>query len=335
MGDFFYYFNGVQYYLGRFIRGDAGNMRIFTKFLCRISDKHVENILRGYFTRIFYEVFSGMDFYKFCRGIAAGAVLTLCGLEMIGRVVVSQTTGEPVVYASVGVVNRTLGTVTDSLGNFSLKVPQEYFNDTIRISSVGYVAQSYAVKDFAALPDTVRLADAVIELKEVVVKPQRIKQKTAGRRNAGGFIYINVEGYKAAGQGLAIPVKVKERAWLKELGFTIIDNAQTLSRMKFRINVYRKENGVYLPENIMPLYFDYKKSDLAHGKFTYRFPEEMMLERGEYYVEMEFLENFENEYFIMTSKPMTGKTRYRYASQSQWETLPFGSPIYIDYDSAE
>lgn len=51
----FYYFNGVQYYLGRFIRGDVGNMRIFTKFLCRISDKHVENILRGYFTRIFYE----------------------------------------------------------------------------------------------------------------------------------------------------------------------------------------------------------------------------------------------------------------------------------------
>lgn len=46
MGDFFYYFNGVQYYLGRFIRGDAGNMRIFTKFLCSISNKHVENILR-------------------------------------------------------------------------------------------------------------------------------------------------------------------------------------------------------------------------------------------------------------------------------------------------
>lgn len=131
-----------------------------------------------------------MEFYKFCRGIVAGAVVALCVSEMGGRVVVSQATGEPVVYASVGVVNRTLGTVTDSLGNFSLTVPREYFNDTIRISSVGYVAQSYAVKDFAALPDTVRLADAVIELNEVVVKPQRIKSKTAGRRNAGGFIYI-------------------------------------------------------------------------------------------------------------------------------------------------
>lgn len=39
-----------------------------------------------------------------------------------------------------------------------------------------------------------------------------------------------------------------------------------------------------------------------------------MLNKGSYYVELEFLENFSNEYFIMRSKPLTGKTRYRYAS---------------------
>lgn len=58
-----------------------------------------------------------------------------------------------------------------------------------------------------------------------------------------------------------------------------------------------------------------------------------MLEEGDYYVELEFLENFFNELFVMKSKPFTGKTRYRYASQSAWETLPFGAPIYIDYES--
>lgn len=58
-----------------------------------------------------------------------------------------------------------------------------------------------------------------------------------------------------------------------------------------------------------------------------------MLGIGNYYVELEFLENFSNEPFVMKSKPLTGRTRYRYASQSAWETLPFGAPIYIDYDS--
>ena len=105
--------------------------------------------------------------------------------------------------------------------------------------------------------------------------------------------------------------------------------------MKFRVNVYRKTDGEYLIENMPPVYFDFYKSNLKDEWFTYVFPEEMMLEKGEYYIELEFLENFRGKQFIMKSKPLTGRTRYRYASQSQWETLPFGAPIYIDYDATE
>lgn len=60
-----------------------------------------------------------------------------------------------------------------------------------------------------------------------------------------------------------------------------------------------------------------------------------MLEDGDFYIELEFLENFYDEYFVIKTKPLTGKPRYRYASQSKWETLPFGAPIYIEYDSVE
>lgn len=251
------------------------------------------------------------------------------------RTVLSESTKEPIVYASVGVINRTLGTVTDTLGNFSLKIPSEFINDSIRISSVGYVAKTFAVKDISNIPDTILLADDVILLSEVVVKPHRIKHKTAGHKSAGGFIYIDVEGYKAAGQGLATPLKVKDRAWLKELGFTIMTENKPLSKMKFRVNIYRKEDNKYILQKLNPIYFDYDKSQLDNGLFTYKFPEEIMLENGNYYIELEFLENFTNEFFTMRTKPLTGKTRYRYASQSDWETLPFGAPIYIEYDSVE
>lgn len=251
------------------------------------------------------------------------------------RTVLSESTAEPVIYASVGVINRNLGTVTDTLGNFSLKIPTEFINDSIRISSVGYLPKTFAVKDINSIPDTIFLADDIIMLSEVVVKPQRIKHKTAGRKGAGGFIYIEIEGNRAAGQGLATPLKVKDRAWLKELGFTIMTEGRPLSKMKFRFNVYRKEDNGYILQNFKPIYFDYDKSRLVNGLFIYKFPEEIMLDEGDYYVELEFLENFSNEYFIMRSKPLTGQTRYRYACQSDWETMPFGAPIYIEYDSAE
>lgn len=266
-------------------------------------------------------------------------VCSLIGLTSVlsgySRTVLSESTREPVIYASVGVINRNLGTVTDTLGNFSLTVPAEYVNDSIRISSIGYVAKTFAVKDIKNIPDTIFLADDVILLSEILVKPQRIKQKTAGRKSSGGFLYIEIEGYKAAGQGLAIPLKVNERAWLKELGFTILTENSPLTKMKFRVNIYRKEDDEYILQNFNPIYFNYDKSQLVNGSFKYQFPEEIMLNKGSYYVELEFLENFSNEYFIMRSKPLTGKTRYRYASQSDWETLPFGAPIYIDYDSME
>lgn len=262
-------------------------------------------------------------------------LLSVGSVDGYARTVVSASTGEPVIYAGVGIINRNLGTVTDTLGNFSLKIPADYITDSIRISSVGYVAQTFAVKDMENIPDTIRLADDKILLGEVVVKPMRIKHKMAGRKGGGGFIFIDVEGYKAAGQGLATPLKVKNRAWLKEIGFTIITDNRPLSHMKFRVNIYRKEDDAYRLQNIRPVYFDYDKSQLVDGSFSFVFPEEIMLEEGNYYVELEFLENFSGEYFTMKTKPLTGKTRYRYASQSDWETLPFGSPVYIEYDSVE
>ena len=268
------------------------------------------------------------------KPLVCSLALIGCSLSGSARTVISEATGEPVIYASVGVINRNHGTLTDSLGHFSLSVPIEYMNDSIRISSIGYVSQTFAAKDFKDIPDTLKLADNMIALSEVVVKPQKIEHKIAGRKSSGGFIYIEVENYRAAGQGIAIPLTINKRAWLKNLGFTVEVNDRTLSRMKFRVNVYEKDaNGYKLLSTIKPLYFDYNKSDLVDGQFKYTFPEEIMLEEGKYYVELEFLENFSPELFLMKSRPMTGKTRFRYASQSDWEAMPFGAPIYVEYDA--
>lgn len=273
--------------------------------------------------------------HLFTKSICLLAVL-FHTTPLFGRVVIAESTGEPIVFASVGIINRNLGTLTDSLGRFTLSVPADYINDTLKISSVGYRPRVFAVKDFRNIPDTIVLADDIISLSEVVVKPQKIEHKTAGRRSSGGFIFINVEGYKAAGQGLAIPLNIDKRAWIKGLGFTIVTEGRPLSHMKFRVNFYEKINGDYnIMASVKQIYFDYDKHDLSNGHFHFDFPEEIMLDKGEYYAELEFLENFKNEFFIMKSKPLSGKTRYRYASQSAWETLPFGCTLYFEYDNVK
>ena len=64
---------------------------------------------------------------RYIVGFLMGLTSLLSGSS---RTVLSESTREPVVYASVGVINRNLGTVTDPLGIFSLHIPSEYVNDT-------------------------------------------------------------------------------------------------------------------------------------------------------------------------------------------------------------
>ena len=62
-------------------------------------------------------------------------------------------------------------------------------------------------------------------------------------------------------------------------------------------------NKLLVLQNIAPVYFDYDKSRLVNGEFSYTFPAEIMLEQGDYYIEHEFPENFSGEHFTMKTRP--------------------------------
>ncbi len=46
--------------------------------------------------------------------------------------------------------------------------------------------------------------------------------------------------------------------------------------MKFRVNVYRKDDDDYILQNIKPVYFEYDKSQLVNGSFSHKFSEEAL-----------------------------------------------------------
>ena len=66
-------------------------------------------------------------------------------LKIYGTVVDAEN-HERIPYASVSIVDETLGTITNIDGVFSLKIPPGYMNDTIIVSCMGY-AQNYFLLD--------------------------------------------------------------------------------------------------------------------------------------------------------------------------------------------
>lgn len=67
------------------------------------------------------------------------------GMIKIRGKVVDKTTREPVPYANVGVTGTYIGTASNMDGEFELKIPQRYRNDSMYISAVGFENQKLSI----------------------------------------------------------------------------------------------------------------------------------------------------------------------------------------------
>lgn len=89
----------------------------------------------------------------------------------IGGEIVDQTTGEGVPFAHVAVMHSPIGAIADLYGKFSLSVPQQYSQDSIRISCVGYKAEILPIRPAVNLQ--IILQQDIVQLKEIVIRPEK------------------------------------------------------------------------------------------------------------------------------------------------------------------
>lgn len=248
--------------------------------------------------------------------------------EIAGRVIDADT-GEPIAYASVGVVEQTLGTLADTTGHFSFSVLSQHDNDTLCISCIGYNSLSMSVAE-ARESDSFSLKACEYLLPEVVALPIKTKTRIVGRMSNKGAMLIGAEGIDAAGKEMGLQFKTKKRAWVKCVSFAIVECDSMLAHMPFRLNLYKKQGNEYTNNLVSPIEFLYTKEALIDGRFTFELPSPLALEKGEYVIAIEFLENFPNYKFQMRTGIMTGHTYYRYAPQTSWKKIPLGSTMAVE-----
>ncbi|GAB3319444.1 hypothetical protein GCM10027299_11950 [Larkinella ripae] len=87
--------------------------------------------------------------------------------------VISQETGEAVPFASITVVGRGIGTVSNGVGTFLLKIPARFATDSLKISSVGYQTITQPVLAVSTQNQLIRLKTATVTLDEVRVQARR------------------------------------------------------------------------------------------------------------------------------------------------------------------
>ncbi|MBN1415127.1 MAG: carboxypeptidase-like regulatory domain-containing protein [Bacteroidales bacterium] len=84
--------------------------------------------------------------------------------------VIDALTKKPIVFANVYLVKSSIGTVTNSDGEFVLKVPTKELNKMVGISFIGYHNVELKLTDLSPEDNVIKLEPSMIQIKEVVIR---------------------------------------------------------------------------------------------------------------------------------------------------------------------
>ncbi|GAB3559604.1 carboxypeptidase-like regulatory domain-containing protein [Spirosoma fluminis] len=242
--------------------------------------------------------------------------------------VVTDTTGAPLAFASVGVINTSVGTVADENGRFSLYVTETIHPaDTLRVSLLGYSAVSLpmnAVITRLAAKPVITLTPLSIQLNEVTVRSadwivrqtgnDRIQTKMKTNFALSGKPRQNLGA--EIGRVFRVP---KQGAFLEEFRFYV--SANNFDSTRFRINVYTLR-GNYPANSLLqrPVYVDLKKAE--KGWITVDLKAYNLYATDDVAVSVEWV-NYggKGSYLgIPVTMPSIGAVHlYKYGSQSRWK----------------
>jgi hypothetical protein len=84
--------------------------------------------------------------------------------------VIDAVTRKPVVFANVYLINSSVGTVTNSDGEFVLKVPTQEANRTLGVSYIGYHNTELKLSELEPEDNVIKLEPSSVQIKEVIIR---------------------------------------------------------------------------------------------------------------------------------------------------------------------
>lgn len=129
---------------------------------------------------------------------------------------------KPIPYANIGIINSSVGTLSNEDGTFQISIPHKHGQDTILFAALGYGRQSFPVTSLLNEGGLViTLQEKVTTLKQVVVSAKKKKEKSyllGNRFTSGGFLYADSV---SAGAAMALLIENKYPSYHTELTFPI------------------------------------------------------------------------------------------------------------------
>ncbi|KYG72227.1 carboxypeptidase-like protein [Roseivirga ehrenbergii] len=245
-------------------------------------------------------------------------------------------------YVNIGLIGTTVGTVSNSEGLFKLTIKDlsQLINSTLRVSSIGYETQEFALNSVVKDGELMIVMKASTQqLNDVIITPSDTKVYTEGRDKTNTARQVNFSISTAQNQNLGSEIGRKfelsnrKDNYLKNFKFYIKYN--DFDQVKFRINIYTLEDGVpseYLNSQNLIIEITDKKT----GWIEVDLSELNLVVRGDIAIGAEWIEHSKNgrRLSLPMIVPSIGSTHfYKYGSQSDWKKFSsLSSAMLLTYE---
>ena len=176
--------------------------------------------------------------------------------QIISGHVFNASDDKPLEYVNLGIIDTPQGTVTNDKGEFSFDAKGQSSKAVVRISMIGFKAQTFSIEELAHKESTIKLIPESIQLGEVTVKPYTGKLKKVGTTDYTRHDGLCGWGGIQRGKGYEIGTNiVLGTAPVLIRGLHLSLNRQSFESSLFRLHIRTIEHNLpskeLLTENIL------------------------------------------------------------------------------------
>ncbi len=149
----------------------------------------------------------------------------------------------PIPYATISIVSRQTGVIADINGAFVFPASEEWLQDTLFISSIGYEPVSISLREMRnESPQPVYLKRIMYEIEPVIIEPENTQKVRLGNRKnrAAGSLYMDTHGQQVAS---FIEMEDGRKGTLKTLWYYLSEDGNADAPFRIRLYAYDTASG--------------------------------------------------------------------------------------------
>lgn len=232
-------------------------------------------------------------------------------------------------FVNIGIKNKNVGTISSEQGLFSIPVPDNYLNDTLTFSLVGYNELRVPFAQIISLHQQVfPLKIKAVQLKQVDIAVKELKERKYGIKKTKPKIHF-IDASLAQNDIFEIAQVIKLSSTPSKLtSVNLLINAPSSDTGMFRINFYSFDG--HLPAKRLTEINITEKRIVKEGWLKFDLKRYNIYLQGEITVAIEFIPyKPNNRIFYEVKLGGTSKSFVRSSSLGQWNTSPLHYRIFV------